>query len=166
MSLLLHADLLKAYLDDVEGLEGVAFHVDRKFDVREMAVAELSKKVKGAFVAISLGGWTPMNEDSGGEEYWATIRFEVSLATSPHILEELDLPPFDELLNRLVVAIQGWQPEGGNAAYCQHIRWRVGAGSYVPDDSFVVYLFAATIGEDFANPITLPEPEPEPDPEP
>ena len=154
MSLLLHADLLKAHLDAVEGLAGVTVHVDRKFNIRELAVAELSKKTTGAFVAVSLGGWSPMNEDSGSEEYWATIRFEISLATSPHILEELGLPAFDELLNRLVVAIQGWGPEGGNAAYCQHIRWRVGAGSYVPDDSFVVYLFSATIGEDFANPIT------------
>jgi hypothetical protein len=156
MSLLVHADLLKAHLSTVTGLEGVAVHVDRKFDIRELAVAELGKKSAGAFVSISLGGWTPLNEDGGPGEYWATLRYEISIATMPHLLEALEMPEFDTILRRLVVAIQGWRPPGAKAAYCPEMRWAVGPGSYVPDDDFLVYLFPATVGEDFADP--TPEP--------
>lgn len=150
MSLLLHADMLKAHLATVAGLELVTVHVDRKFDIREMATAEFEKKTCGVFASISLGGWTPLNEDGGEGEYWASLRYEISFATIPHMLESLGLPTFDEMLRRLVVAIQGWRPSTANPAYDASIKWRVGAGSYVPDDSFLVYLFPATVEEDFA----------------
>lgn len=149
--------MLKTQLATVAGLAGVVVHVDRKFDVRELATAELSKKVNGAFAAISLGGWTPLNPDAGQGEYWAGLRFEISVATVPHISEELALPTFDEVLRRLVVAIHGWRPSTVNPAYDASIRWSVGAGSYVPDDSFLVYLFSATVEEDFAAHTAEPE---------
>lgn len=142
--------MLTAHLATVDDLAGVAVHVDRKFDIRELATAELSKKVNGAFVSISLGGWTPLNPDGGTGEYWAALRYEISVATMPHLLEELGLPTFDEILRRLVVEIQGWRPALVNPAYCSSVVWKVGAGSYVPDSSFVVYLFSASVDEDFA----------------
>lgn len=154
MGLLLHADLLKAELDSIEG---VAVHVDRKFDVREQATAELGKKTTGAFLSISLGGWSPMNPDaSATQEYWATLRYEISFVTMPHLLEAREMPSFDTLLEQIITTIHGWVPDGINAAYCPDMRWRVGAGSFVPDDDFLVYLFVATFGEDFANPVTAP----------
>lgn len=159
MGLLLHADLLKEYLDTVEGIAGVVtVHVDRKFDIRELATAELSKKTAGAFLSISLGGWTPTNPDSRDPgQYWADLRYELSFATIPHLLEKLELPEFDVLLERLVVAIHGWTPDGIDPAYCPEMKWAVGPGSYVPDTDFLVYLFPATFGEDFANPVTVVE---------
>lgn len=156
MSLLTHADLLKTHLEADETLAGVSVHVDRKLDLREIAAAELGKRTAGAFLAISLAGWAPENPDSGEGDYWAELRYEFAFATVPHILAELDLPTFDELLRRIVLAIHGWKPDGLNAAYCPQ-RWRVGAGSYVPDDDFLTYLFPASIAEDFAAPATLPE---------
>jgi hypothetical protein len=158
MSLLLHADLLKAYLDTVVELEGVYVHVDRKFNLRDVALAELEKKTSGAFLGISLGGWSPENPDAGPGDYVATLRYELSFSTVPHILEELGMPSFDALLTRIINAIHGWRPETASAFQCPN-RWQVGSGSFVPDDSFIVYLFAATITEEFADPITEPEAE-------
>lgn len=161
MSLLTHADLLKEHLATVEALDGVYVHVDRKFDIREQAVAELSKKTKGAFLAIQLGGWTPMNPDSGSGTYWATLRHECSFVTVPSVLAELGMPTFDELLQDLVVAIHGWSPEGVNPDYFAEMRWLVGAGNWVPgDDTFQVYMFPATFGDDFANPVVVEEEAP------
>jgi hypothetical protein len=158
MGLLLHADLLKEHLETVTALDGVAFHVDRKFDIREVAAAELAKKTKGAFCAISLGGWAPVDDDQADPaQYWATLRYEISFVTMPHILETLALPTFDVLLESLVVAINGWVPDGIDPSYCAEMKWRVGSGSYVPDDDYVVYLFPATFGEDFANPVEVAE---------
>lgn len=155
MGLLLHADLLKEHLESVTALEGLAVHVDRKFDIREAATAALSKSTVGAFLSISFGGWTPLN-DEASREYWAAHRFELSLATMPHLLEEQEMPSFDELLRLIVIAIQGLKPSEINPAYCSNERWSVGAGNYVPDDDFLVYLFTASIDEDFFNPITRP----------
>jgi hypothetical protein len=151
--LLTHADLLKEHLDADADITGVSVHVDRKLNLREVASAELSKKTAGAFLGISLAGWTPENPDSGEGFYWGELRYEFSFATVPHILEELELPTFDELLRRIVLSIHGWKPGGLEAAYCSAQRWRVGAGSYVPDDSFLTYLFPATIAENFSDPV-------------
>jgi len=148
--ILTHADTLRTHLLADESLLGVAVHVDRKLDIRELAAAELGRRASGAFVSISLGGWTPMNPDGGQGEYWATLRYELSFATVPHILEELDMATFDELLRRLVASIHGWAPSPAQPAYCPGTRWRVGGGSYVPDDDFLVYLFPATIDADLA----------------
>lgn len=158
MSLLIHADLLKEYLTSVEGLAGIHVHVDRRFDIREQAVAELSKKTKGAFFGIQFGGWTPMNPDSDRGTYWATLRHECSFVTLPSILDELGLPTFDVLMQRLIVAIHGWAPEGVDPDYFAEMRWRVGGGNWVPgDDTFQVYMFPATFGDDFANPVVVEE---------
>jgi len=154
--LLTHADLLKAHLEAESGLAGLAVHVDRKLNLREIASAELAKKTKGAFLGITLAGWAPENPDSGEGDYWADLRYELSFATVPHILDELDLPTFDELLRRIALAIHGWRPAGLEPAYCNAQRWRVGAGSYAPDDSFLTYLFPATIAENFTAPVPSP----------
>lgn len=161
MSLLTHADLLRTHLLATEGLAGVAVHVDRKFDVRELAAEQIGKRTVGAFVGISLGGWSPQNRDSGPGEYWAELRYELSFSTVPHILAELQMPSFDELLRRIVIAIHGWRPGGTAEEWCADYRWRVGSGSYVPDDDFLVYLFPASVAEDFGDPVELPEPGPE-----
>lgn len=155
MGLLLHADLLKEHLDTVEGLTGVTVHVDRKFDIREMATAELGKATTGAFLSISFGGWTPLN-DEASREYWAEHRYELSLVTMPHLLEARGMPTFDELLRTTVIAIQGLTPAEINPAYLSNERWSVGACNFVPDPTFLVYLFTASIQEDFFNPITRP----------
>lgn len=154
--LLTHADLLKTHLESVEDLAGVTVHVDRKFNVRELAAEALGKRTAGAFLSISLAGWTPENPDSGEGDYWAELRYELALSTVPHILEELEMPTFDALLASVILAIHGWKPDGLDPAYCPQ-RWRVGAGSYVPDPDFLVYLFPAAIAEDLAHPATLPE---------
>jgi hypothetical protein len=147
------ADKLKQRLDQVEGLAGVAVEVDRKLDLRSLAAAAIGKATTGAFLSISLGGWSPVNEDSGPDEYWATLRYELTLATMPHILEARQMPCFDEVLRRLVLAVHGWTPPGAGGAYCPERRWKAGAGSWVPDEDFLVYMFPATIGEDFAAPL-------------
>lgn len=151
MPLLSHADLLATRLRSVAALAGVAVHVDRKFDLREMAAAVFEKKTAGAFLSIALGGWTPENPD--GDPYWADLEYSLQLATVPHILEELDLPTFDSLLATIVNSIQGWKPDTVDPAYC--LRWTVGGGSFVPDDAFLIYEFPATIKADFTQaPIT------------
>lgn len=160
MALLTHADILKAYLDEVPDLAGVAVHVVRKFDMRAQAVEVLSRKTKGAYLGIALGGWTSQNPDSG--EFFAELRFEFSFATLPHLLEELGLPTFDTLLTSLIKAIHSWTPaEGNNEVSCY--RWRVGSGNFLPDDDFLTYLWSASIEEDFADPTVLEDPTESPE---
>lgn len=151
MPLLTHADLLKTHLLAQDALDGVAVHVTRQGDVREMAVHTLDQKTQGAFLAITLGSWTPSNED--GDPYWADLLYQLEFACLPHLLEEMDLPTFDVLLASLVNAIHGWQPEEVDPAYCT--AWRVGPGRLVPpdvEDLLLIYAFPATIAADFTRP--------------
>lgn len=147
--LLSHADALRTRLLSTSGLEGLAVHVVRRMDLRQMATEELGKKTTGAFLGIELGGWSPENEDGGEGEYWAEMRFELAFATLPHLLEERKMPVFDEMLRRIVLAVHGWRPAGLLPVYCPQ-RWRVGGGSYLPDETFLTYLFSATISDDWA----------------
>ena len=145
--LLTLADSLKTHLLADTALAGISIHVDRKFDLREIATAEMGARACGAFLAISLAGWTPTNPD--GEAYWCDLNYELSFATVPHILEELSLPTFDELLACLLLSIHRHRPTDYPTAYCGH--WSAGAGIYVPDDNFLLYSFPASIPIDLTH---------------
>lgn len=134
-----HADLIRTRLLTPPGagdlptaidLRRVPVIVDRQKDI----VAEVTKTVAGTTgcaIVILWNGWTVVDKNARTPRL--AHAYKLTVVTRP-VMSAACLPA-DEIMEAALLRLWQWQPTGGHS----HGEARVGDGSMLRDDTFLIY---------------------------